>query len=105
MKPTIGRLVHYQRGHGNTGKLGSATCAALITGVNPDGTVNLHIFPDHGGSDTWIGSIAHAEKPAYGCWNWPPREPQDNRPVPINESPKALAMPLPMAQEDHSGDL
>jgi len=91
MKPTIGRIVHYTNLGDRDGKYPPEIQAALITGVNADGTVSLKVFyrtgvfdmpsveramvpgmPDapapHG------GAIAAGSEDARGKWQWPARE-------------------------------
>ena len=69
MKPTIGRIVHYQdRIYG--------TAAAIITDVKDDGTVCLGIFHKVPGNikDSVVYVIAeYSETPQDGYWSWPPR--------------------------------
>lgn len=85
MKPTVGRIVHYQRDLGDGSML--EPCAAIITKVCPSGKVNLHVFDPEPSNPLWsqdadglfldadwLFSVDRAEKPTPGCWNWPPRE-------------------------------
>lgn len=64
MKPSIGRIVHYNSSYG--------VAAAIVTHVHTNGeTVNLQVFrPD--------GQVKHMTcvEPGkhLGGWNWPPRE-------------------------------
>ncbi|NOK32354.1 hypothetical protein HMI49_03950 [Corallococcus exercitus] len=65
-KPSVGWAVHYQRDE--------VVCAADITAVNDDGTVELLVKPPRflpfTASDV---SQAPTEAPVPGCWNWMPR--------------------------------
>lgn len=70
-KATVGRIVHYTNLGDADGKYPPETQAALITGLNADGTVALHIFYKTGQFD--MPAVPHAVEPARGHWNWPPR--------------------------------
>lgn len=75
-KPTIGRIVHYTNLGDRDGKYPPEVQAALITGVNADGTVALHVFYKTGQFD--MPSVAYTEFPAgrdeaRGKWTWPAR--------------------------------
>lgn len=78
MKPTVGRIVHYTNLGDRDGKYPPEVQAALITGVNVDGTVSLHVFYKTGQFD--MPSVAQSESAAAGSehargrWNWPSRE-------------------------------
>lgn len=66
MRPTVGRIVHYTNLGDKDGRFPPETQAAIITGVNEDGTVTLHIF---------MPCVPFSEEPlTRGHWNWPPRE-------------------------------
>ncbi len=69
--PTIGRNVHYTNLGDKDGKYPPETQAAIITGLNADGTVALHIFYRTGQFD--MPSVPYSDEPARGHWNWPPR--------------------------------
>lgn len=71
MQPSIGRIVHYTNLGDKDGKYPPETQAALITGVNPDGTVALKTFYRTG---IYMPSVKRADEPTRGHWNWPPRE-------------------------------
>ena len=72
MKPTVGRIVHYTNLGDADGKFPPEVQAALITGVNADGTCHLHIFYRTGQFDM---DAPFSEVPlTRGHWNWPPRE-------------------------------
>jgi chemotaxis response regulator CheB len=77
MKPSIGRIVHYTNLGDREGKYPPEIQAAVITGVNDDGTVALHIFYKTGQFD--MASVAHTDEAAgtdgaRGKWAWPARE-------------------------------
>lgn len=75
--PSIGRIVHYTNLGDRDGKYPPAVQAAIITGVNEDGTVALHVFYKTGQFD--LASCAFAEdvpagsEEARGKWTWPAR--------------------------------
>lgn len=73
MKPTVGRIVHYTNLGDKDGRYPPEAQAAIITGVNQDGTVALHIFYRTGQFD--MASVPFSAEPmTRGHWNWPPRE-------------------------------
>lgn len=64
MKPTIGRIVHYND-HGTT-------LPAIITAVHANGLVNLKIFEDGHSTQSWKQSVPQANSTAeHGAWRWP----------------------------------
>lgn len=72
MKPTVGRIVHYE-----DPEIG--TIAAVITAVH-EGGVNLTTFTPGKpcgyvavGPGNLLAVVAFAETPTPGHWNWPPR--------------------------------
>ena len=67
MEPSIGRIVHYTNLGDRDGKYPPEVQAAIITGVNADDTVALHI-PACQHTDEPAGSDA-----ARGRWSWPAR--------------------------------
>jgi len=47
---------------------------AIVTGVNSDGSVNLHLFPNvktQSWMQTFVTSVIEGDTP--GQWSWPPR--------------------------------
>lgn len=77
MKPTVGRIVHYTNLGDRDGRYPPQVQAAIITGVNDDGTVALHIFYKTGQFDMQTvpkSDAAPGSDAARGHWNWPPRE-------------------------------
>lgn len=75
--PTIGRIVHYTNLGDRDGKYPPEVQAALITGVNADGTVALHVFYKTGQFD--MPSVQQStdgpagSEHARGKWCWPAR--------------------------------
>jgi hypothetical protein len=74
--PTVGRIVHYTNLGDRDGKYPPEVQAALITGVNKDGTVSLHVFYRTGQFD--IPSVPQTDmvagsEEARGKWSWPAR--------------------------------
>lgn len=70
-KPSIGRIVHYTNLGDADGKYPPEQQAAIVTGVNADGTVALHIFYKTGQFD--MASVPFSEEYKRGHWTWPPR--------------------------------
>lgn len=68
---TVGRIVHYMNLGDKDGKYPSETQAALVTGVNADGTPSLVVFYRTGMFT--LASVPYAETPTRGHWSWPPR--------------------------------
>lgn len=78
MKASIGRIVHYTNLGDKDGRYPPEVQAAIITGINIDGTVALHIFYRTGQFD--MGSVPFTSEnagsdAARGHWTWPAREP------------------------------
>lgn len=74
MKPTIGRIVHYTNLGDRDGKYPPTVQAAIITGINDDGTVSLHVFYKTGQFDLarCEETVAQAgSDAARGMWCWP----------------------------------
>lgn len=65
MKPTIGRVVHYQSYNEN----GACAYAAIITQVNEDESVELATFGPN--SVYFQHNVKQAEVPTESHWNWP----------------------------------
>lgn len=66
MNPSIGRFVHYK-----TSSASDGIKAAIITGVNADGSVSLYAFNRPGAFD-WP-NVPYSDKQEVGHWFWPPR--------------------------------
>lgn len=78
MSPTIGRIVHYTNLGDRDGKYPPTVQAAIITGVNEDGTVALHVFYKTGQFDLQACKYTEAaagSEAARGFWTWPARTP------------------------------
>lgn len=71
MKPTIGRIVHYMSLGSADGLYPPETQAAIVTGVNQDGTPSLLVLYKTGMFN--LESVPFAETPTRGRWNWPPK--------------------------------
>lgn len=75
-KPSIGRIVHYTNLGDRDGRFPPTVQAALITGVNDDGTCALHVFYKTGQFDlpsvAQTAAVAGSED-ARGMWAWPAR--------------------------------
>ncbi|MGG6309796.1 hypothetical protein [Paenibacillus macerans] len=70
MKPTVGRIVHYQSYGTPNGEYKSEPRAAIITEVVDDETVHLCVLNPTGmffNQNVKQGNNS-------GQWNWPPRE-------------------------------
>jgi len=77
VKPSVGRIVHYTNLGDRDGRYPPEIQAALITGLNDDGTVALHVFYKCGQFD--MARVEHTEaaagsEDARGKWAWPARE-------------------------------
>lgn len=75
MKPSVGRIVHYQTYGTPGGEYLSEPMAAIVTKVYPGGSlVDLSVFYDSGLSFRRGVKYAAGRPPVPGCWSWPPRE-------------------------------
>jgi hypothetical protein len=70
-KPSIGRIVHYTNLGDKDGKYPPEQQAALVTGLNQDGTVALKVFYKTGTFD--MPSVEYADRYERGKWSWPER--------------------------------
>ena len=75
-KPSVGRIVHYTSLGDRDGKYPPEVQAALITGVNSDGTVSLLVFYRTG--QFYMPSVSSTaakagSEVARGLWSWPER--------------------------------
>lgn len=81
MKPSVGRIVHFQTYGTPGGEHPSEPIAAIITKVHPglqveDGTVTntvVDLFAIYPNGTSHKEGIPFAEEPTPGRWNWPPR--------------------------------
>lgn len=79
MKPSVGRVVHYQSYGTPNGEYLPEPRAAIITEVDdsfgtderPETRVGLCILNPTG--QFFNTNVRYAEEPTPGCWNWPPR--------------------------------
>jgi hypothetical protein len=73
---TIGRIVHYTNLGDKDGKYPPTVQAAIVTGLNTDGSVSLHVFYKTGQFDLAscfeTPALAGSEE-ARGKWCWPAR--------------------------------
>ncbi len=70
-RPSIGCIVHYTNLGDKDGKFPPEQQAAVITGVNADGTVALKVFYKTGLFD--MASAPYSEKYERGHWSWVPK--------------------------------
>jgi hypothetical protein len=78
MKPTVGRIVHYQSYGTPSGEYKPEPRAAVVTQVHPEATggadtvdVGLCILNPTG--QFFNVRVSYADPPKPGHWNWPPR--------------------------------
>lgn len=72
MKPTVGRIVHYQSYGTPGGEYLPEPRAAIITTVTGDSmAVGLAVLNPMG--MFFNGPILYSEQPRPGCWSWPPK--------------------------------
>ncbi|AEV52178.1 hypothetical protein RoPhRER2_gp32 [Rhodococcus phage RER2] len=70
MKPTVGRIVHYQSYGTPGGEYLPEPRAAIITQVRKAGIVGLCVLNPTG--QFFNQEVHFAEEPTPGHWNWPP---------------------------------
>jgi hypothetical protein len=73
MKPSVGRIVHYQSYGTPGGEFLPAPRAAVVAAVDADeDTCDIVVLNPQG---LFFNKAKHApeDKPTPGCWNWPPR--------------------------------
>lgn len=72
MKPSVGRIVHYQSYGTPGGEYLPEPRAAIVTAVLEfPGDVSLCVLNPSG--MFFNERVEYAETPTPGCWNWPPR--------------------------------
>jgi hypothetical protein len=71
LKPTIGRIVHYQKFGTPGGEHQSEPSPAIITRVNDDDTCDLFVMNPTG---CYFNRTPYWVEPKAGHWNWPPRD-------------------------------
>lgn len=70
-KPSIGRIVHYQKYGTPGGEHKAEPSPAVITKVEEDGsTCHLFVMNPNG---LYFNKTPFAETPTPGCWSWPPK--------------------------------
>ncbi len=72
-KPTIGRIVHYQKYGTPGGEHKAEPSPAIITKVSEDGTTCSLFVMNPNGCYFNETPFANSEEPKPGHWNWPPR--------------------------------
>jgi hypothetical protein len=75
MRPSLGRIVVYRLPAGQIPPHGQCDHAAIVAGVNYDGTVNLHVFPNLAAPffAANVGELAPSIASSVPTWHWPPR--------------------------------
>lgn len=71
-KPSIGRIVHYQRYGTPGGEHKAEPSPAIITAINDVATQQCQLFvmtPN----GVYHNNTPYSEEPKPGHWNWPPR--------------------------------
>lgn len=73
MKPTVGRIVHYQAYGTPKGEFQSLARAAIVAEVHEDEECSVVVLNPQG---LFFNKVKHApdDVPTPGHWNWPPRE-------------------------------
>ena len=69
-KPSIGRIVHYQRHGSPDGTHKAEPSPAIITQVFENGDCQLFVMNPNG---LYHNRSAYSAEPKPGCWSWPPR--------------------------------
>jgi hypothetical protein len=94
MKPTVGRIVHYQSYGTPGGEYGSYAHAAIITSTATEGNiVSLAVMNPTG--VFFDPMVRYSETPKAGCWSWPPLDKAATTPVETKyvTLPKLPSMP------------
>jgi hypothetical protein len=93
MKPTVGRIVHYQAYGTPGGEFKSVPRAAIIAGIATGASVpqttgqSEEDYANQNAAEEWCDIVvlnpqglffnrsrhAPGDAPTPGCWNWPPR--------------------------------
>ena len=76
--PTIGRIVHYTNLGDKDGRFPPTIQAAIVTGINDNGTIAIHVFYKTGQFD--LAECHQTSAPAgsdnaRGKWSWPEVKP------------------------------
>jgi hypothetical protein len=69
-KPSIGKVVHYQRFGSPAGEHKSEPSPAVITQVFENGECQLFVMNPNG---LYFNRTPYSPEPKPGHWNWPPR--------------------------------
>ena len=83
MKPSVARTVHYVSYGTPGGEYGRECCAAVVTGVEDDHTVDLFVIYPNGTSHKPGVVFDDDDLPAErkgGSWHWPERVPEAHEP-------------------------
>lgn len=72
MKPTVGRIVHYQAYGTPGGEFKAQPRAAIVAEVHDDDEVTVVVLNPSG---IFFNRVKHAvnDAPTPGRWNWPPK--------------------------------
>ena len=70
-KPSIGRIVHYQRWGTPGNELPSEPSPAIIVKVHEDDACDIVVFNPNG--QYFNNKCQFSAEPRHGHWNWPPR--------------------------------
>lgn len=71
-KPSIGRVVHYQKYGTPGGEHKSEPSAAIITKVINEETMECQLFVMNP-NGVYFNATPYSDEPKPGHWNWPPR--------------------------------
>jgi len=79
LRPSVGRIVHFQSPGTPDGEYPSEVCAAIVTAVydgiedNPRGRPYIGLCVLRPNAMTFSPFVPYAKEPTVGHWNWPPR--------------------------------
>lgn len=71
-KPSIGRVVHYQRFGSPGGEHKPEPSPAIITKIIDESTQRCQLFVMNP-NGLYFNETPYSEEPKPGHWNWPPR--------------------------------
>lgn len=78
MKPTVGRIVHYQAFGTPGGEFPSVPRAAIVTEVDEQyegpGAPSVGLCVLNPTGQFFNRGVKYSEEKKPGCWSWPPRE-------------------------------
>ena len=69
-KPSIGRIVHYQRYGSPGGEHKAEPSPAIITQIHDDGDCQLFVMNPNG---VYFNKTPYSTEQKPGHWSWPPR--------------------------------